>query len=695
MAIDRMKKVTVLCPVHAAQRLNRLLHELGTVELVDAHDALEHSEGVLKHQDFTTADCDVQINKINLILSLMDAFAPVHQTFFEGLTPLPLVIEPRELEEVSSSFDLESVYHAAHELDDTHKRAQRRMAEVKAQVEALAPLEDVPFAVADLRRPVRSRLLFGTVPTRALESLQERSDVKETFAWEIVAPGPALRSELRPNNGGRAQEMATRGERTRIVAAFLPDDEDAARKILLSEQFEEVPLPAIPGKVRDRIRELEGDYAACEEQVRVVREKAIDLAEHRREIQVLKAYWEDQRRRVAARTMAIEGRWIHVVTGYTRAPDVARLEQALQRTLPEATLTVEDPKPDEAVPVSLSMPNFVKPVKMLVNLFGLPPYTSFDPSPFIVFNFLLFFGICFGDVGYGLMLTALGFYLSRKTRLFEGVHNFSRLLFFAGISTTIFGVLLGSWFGDLYSEAYLGKDNLLLQLKEKTMVLDPLADPITMLVVSLSIGMVNQFYGIALKMYGAARRRDWVTAFCDGLLWLITLPGMVILVSTMFAPVPSGVVNAGLVLFVGGAIGLVLTQGRDAPGIIGKIGTGVVSLYGIVGSYGCTAFIGDVLSYCRLLALALTTSIVALTVNMIAGLLGEVKGVGPLLFVAVLVLGHVFNFSISLLGAFIHAMRLIFVEFFGRFYDSGAKPFKPFGFDTDSYVLKQPTSTSS
>src|SRR5690606_9890365 len=209
-------------------------------------------------------------------------------------------------------------------------------------------------------------------------------------------------------------------------------------------------------------------------------------------------------------------------------------------------------------------------------------------------------------VGYGLMLTALGGYIAMKTRMYEGVYNFGRLLFFAGISTTICGVLFGSWLGDLYNPTYLGEDNLLLRIKDTFMIMDPLADPVGMLVLALSLGMLNQFYGIALKAYGAARVGDWVTAACDGLFWLITLPGLVIMISKVFVELPPAVFNLGVGMFVVGAIGLVLTQGREAKGLVAKLGTGIVSLYGIVGSYGCTAFIGDTLSYCRLLALALT-----------------------------------------------------------------------------------------
>lgn len=690
MAIDPMKKVTILCPVGSSKRLSRALHTLGTVELIDACHDVEVDGGVLHRKEVSTEQSDLQLQKLRLIQGLIDEFAPEEQSFLEGLTPLPLVIDPKEMYEAIRSFDLDKIYEFAHDLDDAHKRAERRMSEIRAQLETLAPLQDVPLNVSDLKSPQRVRMVFGTMLARNLEAFGQNPEVRETLAWEIVATGKASRKKRPANGDAGVPAPAAKTDSARIVAAYLPEDEDAARRLLSSAHFEEIPLPDIPGKVRDRMRELHGDYTEREEQVGRVRDEAIKLSESRRTIHVLIAYWESRRKRQLARGNTAEGRWVHVVEGFTRARDVCVLQRALRQEIPESSLIVRDPEPDDEVPVSITLPELVRPIQMLVNLFGLPPYAAFDPSPFIVFNFTLFFGICFGDVGYGTMLTLLGWYIARRTRLYEGVHYFARLLMLAGISTIVFGLLFGSWFGDLYNPDYLGENNLLLRVKDVFQVTDPLADPITMLVAALGIGMLNQFYGIGLKMYGAARRGDWTTAICDGLLWLITLPGMVIVISTVFVEIPHPVYVLGVGMFTAGAAGLVLTQGRHAEGLVAKIVTGVVSLYGIVGSYGCTAFIGDTLSYCRLLALALTTSIVGLTVNLIAGMVSEgIPYVGGVLFVVVLVLGHTFNFAISMLGAFVHAMRLIFVEFFGRFYEGGAKPFEPLGFDSPAYILKR------
>lgn len=689
MAIDPMKKVTILCPVGSSRRLNRALHALGTVELVDAFKDLESAGESLTRKEVSTEQSDLQLQKLHLIMGLIEEFAPEEQSFLEGLTPLPLVIEPKELDEAIRSYDLDGTYALAHDLDDANKRAERRMSEIQAQLETLSPLEDLPLTISDLKSPKHVRMQFGTIPTRNLEGFETNPNVRATLAWEPVAHGQALRKKQKANGSG-GNGAAPKSDAVRVVVTYLLEDEESARRLLSEAQFDEIPLPDIRGKVRDRIRELNGDTSECQRQIEQVRAAAIKLAAARRTVKVLTAYWESTRKRQQARGNTAEGRWVHVAEGYTRARQVCDLQQMLQRELPEASLIVSDPAPGEEVPVSITLPKLVRPIQMLVNLFGLPPYANFDPSPFIVFNFTLFFGICFGDVGYGAMLTLLGWYIARKTRLYEGVHFFAKLLVLAGISTIVFGLLFGSWFGDLYNPEYLGENNPLLRIKNVFQITDPLADPVTMLVAALGVGMLNQFYGIGLKMYGAARQGDWVTAFCDGLLWLITLPGMVIAISTIFVELPPVVFNTGVGMFAVGAIGLVLTQGRDAEGIFAKIGTGVVSLYGIVGSYGCTAFIGDTLSYCRLLALALTTSIVGLTVNMIGGLLAEsVPYVGTVLFIIVLVAGHTFNFAISMLGAFVHAMRLIFVEFFGRFYEGGAKPFEPLGFDSPSYVLKR------
>lgn len=687
MAIDRMKKITVVCQATAALRLAKKLHELGIVELTDAMPEYEEARGELERDQMSTEDSDRELQRVNLILSLLDAFAPEQKSFVAGLATVPLVVEPKELEDALHKFEIDALYTQAAELDDIYRRTERAISDIQNQLKDLEPLKELPFNLADLRKTPQVKFAYGLMAQKNMDALMSAEDSKRILACEPVLPGRFHRKN--GSAGDPGAQPAKKGDKVQVLFAFLADEEANARRLLSAHAFEEISLPLLGGTVRDHVRELEGDLAAEQAHIDEVAQAVRGFVDKRRPLRVLKAYHENRRQCALAWGNTLRGKWIHVLTGYMRERDVAKLKGVLAKDFPSASLSAEDPAVDAAVPVSISLPEWMRPIQMLINLFGLPNYSSFDPSPNIFFPFLMFFGICFSDVAYGTMLLLLSLYIMRKTRLYAGVYNFAKLLSYAGVSTIIFGFLLGSWFGDLYKPQYLGENNIMLRIMSSVQIIDPIEKPIVVLMIALLIGMLNQFYGIALKMYGAMKRGDKTEAICDGLFWLILLPGFVILVSKIFAPVPAAAVTVGLLLFAVGGIGLVLTQGRGSSGLVSRIMTGVISLYGIVGSYGITAFIGDTMSYCRLLALSLTTSIVALSFNIMADLLRDVPYVGFFLFILVLVIAHVFNFSISVLGAFVHSMRLIFVEFFGRFYSGGAKPFAPLGFDSRTAVLKK------
>jgi len=683
MAIDLMKKVTLLCPVTAAQRLLKELHALGIMEVADVFERYEDARDKLSRQEVSTEVCDRELQRINLILGLVDLFAPEKKSFVQGLAPVPLLVDPQELNRVIEKFDLDAQYKIAEDLDTEYRRIERTLGETENRLKDLAPLEAFPVAVDKLRRLRHYRVVFGSIPRQNLGSFTRAADMPALSAWEEVVP-----AVLEAVGNGKKGSCAQAGkDSVWVLAACLPEAEDALRKALGEHGFMEIILPQITGTVQEQIKALEGDLDELQNRVKGIAAKVAALAGHRHEFLMLKAFWEDNRKLFLARTSSAHGKWIQVLTGFIRERDIPQMDNLLKKYFPTVTSCVEDPTPEDNPPVSITLSPFVRPIQMLVDLFGRPDYKTFDPSPFIMPTFLLFFGICFGDVAYGAMLTVLSLYIMRKTKPYAGIYNFARLMLYAGIATIVFGFLLGSLFGDLYAEKYLGENNLLYRLMMATQVIDPIQKPIVVLLAALAIGMFNQFYGIALKMYSALLRGDKAEALCDGLLWLVICPGFVIMIAKMFAPVPAPVFYIGLLLFFAGALGLILTQGRESSGLVGRLMTGVISLYGIVGSYGLTAFIGDTMSYCRLLALSLTTAIVALSFNMMAGLLRPIPYVGLILFVVVLIIAHIFNFLISVLGAFVHSMRLIFVEFFGRFYATGSRPFEPLGFDSKSAIL--------
>jgi V/A-type H+-transporting ATPase subunit I len=671
MAIDRMKRATIVTQVASAQRLIKALHDLSIVELTDASEQLgESANGGFRRLEASTEESDRHLQKIQTVLNLLDAFVPEEQGFFQGLAPVPLLIEPEELDKALREIDLDAVHAQALELDETYRRAEREADETRNWIRDLEPYEGLSEDLKGLGSFKHTSLAFGLIPRKGLEAVEANAAVKRLMAWEVVEEG----------------------EPAKVVMAFLNEHAVAIRRVLTELGWQEQPLPSIREGIRERLAKLREDLAAIEQRQAAIRARIEDMAGLRRPLNVLKAFWESARNKSLAQTRLVAGNWVQVLTGYVRKKDVPALEDLLRREFPEASLALEDPRPGDDVPVSITLPRLIRPLQLFIDLFGRPVYYSFDPSPFLLFNFFMFFGLCFGDVGYGLMLVTLSLYLRMRTRQYEGIYNFSTLFLYSGISTIIFGALLGSWLGDLWSPKYLGEGNFLQRLQALFFSgIDPLSKPLPALGIALLIGMLNQFYGIGLLIYGAARRRDWAAAIFDGVLWLLVLPGLVLAALGSLTDLPPIVTRIGIAMTVVGAIGLVLTQGRNEEGFIAKFITGVVSLYGILGTYGITAFIGDTLSYCRLLALGVTTSIVAIAVNIMAGMLRDIPYVGWALFIAALVLGHVFNFLIGVLGAFVHSLRLIFVEFFGRFYEGGARRFQPLGFDTPEYILKKTT----
>jgi V/A-type H+-transporting ATPase subunit I len=683
MAIEALKKITIVSPKDTNRRLMKTINHLGMMEVNDAKDLFdEHAS--FRNFEAPMEDVEETLRKIDFILNLTHIFYPERESFIKGLTPLPLVTTRKEVDAVLNGYDLDERYQYAFELDEAYRRSERIIGEIENELKELEPIRDLPFDLADFFSPVHVSLVVGYVPGKNLARIDTAYETWEKVAWEEVRP------DISPPSSATVPT-----EKTRMVFAFLKDDAEEVRQALTSVEFDEIRLPGYREKISDRISELKEDLERYRDEVAGIAEKVRPLVvgrrtgEGRRSLLVLKAYWTNIRNEHIASSKGVHGKWIHVLKGYIRAKDAGIFTATINREFPESMVTMEDPAPEDDVPVSISSPYLLKPIQLLTEMFGLPRYRGFDPTPFMQLNFYIFFGICFSDVGYGLMLAVMGAYLNTKTRVYKGVNNLSRILLYGGISSVVFGALMGSWFGDLYKPEYLGQGNILSLLQQKFVVIDPMEKTIVALLAALGIGVLNQFFGIILRMYGAIRNGDMLGAFSDGVCWLVTLTGLLMIVGKIFGNIPPKIFNTGLWLFIAGALGLILTQGRDIKSPFGRIMGGFVSLYGIMGSYGITAFIGDILSYCRLLALGLTTSIVAMAFNLMAGMLRDIPYVGMFLFIIMLLAGHLFNFLISALGAFVHSMRLLFVEFFGRFYEGGARPFQPLGFDSPMFVMKK------
>ncbi len=326
----------------------------------------------------------------------------------------------------------------------------------------------------------------------------------------------------------------------------------------------------------------------------------------------------------------------------------------------------DEPGEEEAPPVSTKNNRFVEPFGMITELYALPTYKSgLDPNPFMAPFFFTFFGLMLGDFFYGLILFLLGFIALKKARPVGGMKNMMKIAMFCGISTMIWGILFGSYFGNMIptvSQMITGT-----AYTPKPLLFDPLADPMTLFMIALAFGFIQIFVGMGLNGYMLIRDGHLFDAICDVGFWYLILGGAVLtlLVSR----------QAGLICMAVGAIGVICTGGRSKKGFVSKIFGGLGSLYGV------TSYLADILSYSRLLALSLATAVIAQVMNTM-GALGGNSWIGWILFLVVFLIGHAFNIAINLLGTFVHTSRLQYIEFFGKFYQPGGRPFNPLYYKT-------------
>jgi V/A-type H+-transporting ATPase subunit I len=321
---------------------------------------------------------------------------------------------------------------------------------------------------------------------------------------------------------------------------------------------------------------------------------------------------------------------------------------------------------------------WIAPAGLLAKMYGTPSYRSIDPTPYVASIFFIFVGICLGDAVYGLMLIGIMSWLKKKYHDQAHLLDFFQAFTYCGIAAVIVGFFTGSWLGDL--TAIVPGMGWADAIRTKFALIDPIKDSQLALYIAIGIGVATQIYGMALRAYRDLRRGDKMGAFSDGILWICFL---------VFA-ILGGATGASFfwILFVVTCVLLILTQGRDQKGIIGRIFVGGVSLYGIMGAYGASALLGDLISYARLMALCLTGAALGSTFNMLGSLAADIPAVGIIVGIIVVICGHLMSFFLNLLGGFVHSARLIMLEFFGRFYEAGGTAYRPYGFDSVTVDVK-------
>lgn len=446
------------------------------------------------------------------------------------------------------------------------------------------------------------------------------------------------------------------------------------------------PKTEYKGIPREEAEERNRRIHALSKEISALTDELISYRGARNAIKFMADYYAMRAEKYSVLSMVGQHKRVFMLEGYVPQKEAAGLAAELEHKY-NAAAEIE-PAGDDA-PVMLKNPHLAAPVEGVVKTFAMPAENEIDPTSIMAFFYYIFFGMMLSDAAYGLIMTiGCGIVIKKFKNMEDGLKKTLRMFMYCGVSTTFWGILFGSWFGDaveVVSGTFFGHTVTIPPLW-----FEPVNDPIRMLMFSFLFGLIHLFTALGIKLYQCIKAKDYMSALTDCVFWYMLVGGgvvylfrvdMFLSMAGLTFKLPAVWANTAAVIAGLGALGILLFTARGGS-VIKRFAKGAYALYGI------TSWLGDILSYSRLLALGLATGVIATVFNSMGSMFGG--GVlGAIIFIFVFIIGHTLNIGINLLGAYVHTNRLQYVEFFGKFYEGGGREFEPFSTRTSYYNLEE------
>lgn len=476
---------------------------------------------------------------------------------------------------------------------------------------------------------------------------------------------------------------------TCIMAVTLKEDKEQVSSALRAMGFAYPALvvPYTPIEYKER---LLAEIERYKEEIAKEEEEIISYNDKRPEIKFMADYQSIRAEKYEVASSLPQSDHTFVLSGYVPEINVKDLEKTLEPY--SVIIETEDVGEKEDSPVALKNNAFSSSVQGVVESYALPAKGEIDPSFLISLFYFIFFGFMLSDAAIGILIfVGAGVLLLKNKNMEHGLRNNVKLFMCGGLSAIFFGVLFGSYFGDFFqtvSSFFFGKP-----LVVKPLWLDMASNPMTALTLALIMGIIHIFTGLGANGYQLLKRKKVADFIFDVVVWYVVIGGLLvkclsmqmimdILAGGATPPFSAEIGNIGLYATAAGAVVILFMGGRSSKNWGKRLLKGAYALYGITG------YLSDVLSYSRLLALGLATGVISSVANMIGTMFG--KGfVGIVIFILVFLIINAVNIGINTLGAYVHTNRLQYVEFFGRFYEGGGRPFEPYSIKTKYYKFKE------
>jgi V/A-type H+-transporting ATPase subunit I len=543
----------------------------------------------------------------------------------------------QELEDKVDAFDYDTIISKFRVLTGKIDHLSQEEMKLKALTEELRPWKKLDYEVKSLRDFSFSEVFTGTVSKKLMDKLKgDMAHLTQTY-FEVLSEGK---------------------DEAYVLGITSSEEREEFNEILRNNSFTSLNIPTeiTPSAEMERIKE---DLASIKAERADLKAEIKSMATYLPQFEEVYEYLQSKKLRYAAESNFLKTENVNVISGFVPTEKADLFRKAVETTQKNAFYLeiTEAEKTDSDVPIMLKNGKFTETFESLTTMYSLPTYDSIDPTPYLAPFYFAFFGMMVADVAYGLILFLLMGGALKFFNLDKGTRLFVRFLFYLSFSVIAWGLIYGSFFGDLITLPAL---------------IYPMEEYQSLLVISIIFGGIHLFYALGIKAYLSIRDgKPWDALFDVGF-WYMALMGAIVFLLTMFVPLAPVVKPIAMWVMIIGMAGIVLTGGRENESIVGKFAGGVYSLYGISG------YIGDFVSYSRLMALGLSGGFIAVAMNMIMNMLFDMGPIGILPGLIIFIFGQLFNVFLSTLSAYVHTSRLTYVEFFGKFYTGGGKAFRLF-----------------